>query len=105
MEEIKRKKKVALYIRVSTDEQADMYGIDLQRNALMGLIASKGNEYEFAGEEYVYIDEGVSGTLDPYERDAFPKLIEDITLTDEKPFDIVAVYKIDRFARGQNSLA
>ena len=95
----KEKKKVALYIRVSTDEQAEMYGVDLQRNALMGLIASKVNEYEFAGSQHVYIDEGESGTLEPEDRPAFRALLEDASVPDEKPFDIVAVYKIDRFAR------
>ena len=48
MEEEKVKKKVALYIRVSTEEQVEMYGVDLQRSSLMGLIASKGNNLEFA---------------------------------------------------------
>ncbi|MDD4381786.1 MAG: recombinase family protein [Candidatus Dojkabacteria bacterium] len=98
MEE-KQKKKVALYIRVSTEEQIDMFGVDLQREALLGLIKSKGGEYELAGEEYIYIDEGESGTKEPMERVAFRKLMEDITLSDTPPFDIVAVYKIDRFAR------
>ena len=65
MEEEKVKKKVALYIRVSTEEQVEMYGVDLQRSSLMGLIASKGNNLEFAGDQYVYIDEGVSGTTEP----------------------------------------
>ena len=99
MVEEKRKKKVALYIRVSTDEQVDMYGVDLQRSSLMGLIASKGQNLEFAGEQYVYIDEGVSGTLEPEERPAFRRLLEDISRSSLRPFDVVAVYKIDRFAR------
>ncbi len=99
MDEQNRKKKVALYIRVSTDEQADMYGVDLQRSALMGLIASKGHNLEFAGDQYVYIDEGVSGTVVPAERPAFRRLMEDISRSSTRPFDVVAVYKIDRFAR------
>ncbi|MEN6378549.1 MAG: recombinase family protein [Methanofastidiosum sp.] len=98
MEE-EKKKKVALYIRVSTDEQAEMYGVDLQKEALMGLIASKRQTLEFAGDEYVYIDEGVSGTYEPEERPAFRRLMEDISHSYSKPFDVVAVYKIDRFAR------
>ena len=98
MEE-EKKKKVALYIRVSTEEQVDMYGVDLQKEALMGLIASKRQNLEFAGDEYVYIDEGVSGTYEPEERPAFRRLMEDISRSYSKPFDVVAVYKIDRFAR------
>lgn len=99
MEEEKVKKKVALYIRVSTEEQVEMYGVDLQRSSLMGLIASKGNNLEFAGEQYVYIDEGVSGTTEPEERPEFRRLLEDISRSTKRPFDVVAVYKIDRFAR------
>ena len=95
----KRKKKVALYIRVSTDEQSEMYGVDLQREALLSLIKSKPNEYEFAGENYIDIDEGKSGTLKPEQRPEFRRLMEDISRFDEVPFDVVAVYKIDRFAR------
>jgi len=98
MEEIKRKKKVALYIRVSTDEQGEMFGPEAQKASLMALIQSKSEEYEFAGEQYVYQDE-ISGTYPPEERPKFRKLMEDITLSTNKPFDIVAVYKIDRFAR------
>ncbi len=99
MEETKRKKKVALYIRVSTEEQKEMYGIDLQRSALMGLIASKAGDLELAGKEYIYVDEGVSGTIAPEERPAFRRLMEDISMSADRPFDCVAVYKIDRFAR------
>jgi site-specific DNA recombinase len=99
MGEEKVKKKVALYIRVSTEEQVEMYGVDLQRSSLMGLIASKSQELEFAGEEYVYVDEGVSGSIPPEERPEFRRLMEDISKSTKKPFDVVAVYKIDRFAR------
>jgi len=97
-------KRVAIYIRVSTEEQVERFGIDLQKAAVESLIVSKKNTeqpYIFAGEEHLYIDDGVSGTVDLEERPAFSRLIEDITLAPEgaKPFDAVAVYKIDRFAR------
>ena len=97
--------RVALYIRVSTDEQVERFGIPLQKDALMALLASKGKFEEgglvLAGEEYIYIDEGISGTMLLDERPAFAKLKEDILLAPEgnRPFDAVAVYKIDRFAR------
>lgn len=95
-----KKKKVALYIRVSTEEQAEMYGVELQKASLKNLIASKSLIYEFAGNQFVYIDEGISGSTKPEERPAFRRLIEDVSKCGEdKPFDIVAVYKIDRFAR------
>ena len=82
-----KKKKVALYIRVSTEEQVEMYGVDLQRAALKGLIESKGQTLEFAGEDYIYIDEGISGTLEPTERPAFRALLEDMSRTHDRPFD------------------
>ena len=93
--------RVALYIRVSTDDQVEKFGLDLQRAALDALIKSKPNDLVFAGENHVYIDDGISGTLNIIERPAFARLVEDITNAPvgEKPFDTVAVYKIDRFAR------
>jgi site-specific DNA recombinase len=99
--------RVALYIRVSTDEQVEKYGIDLQKESLLGLIKSKGalsngkSAWIIAGDKYIYIDEGMSGASNINERPAFARLKEDIVMApiDNKPFDIVAVYKIDRFAR------
>lgn len=99
--------RVALYIRVSTDEQVERYGIPLQEEALKALIKSKPkleggkDSMVLAGDKYIYIDKGVSGTDQLDERPAFAKLKEDIIFAPEgnKPFDIVAVYKIDRFAR------
>lgn len=95
-------KKVAFYIRVSTEEQAqdDKYGKKNQLEALQALIKSKAATLGYAGDQYVYIDD-ISGTTDIRERPAFRELIKDITYApiDAKPFDVVAVYKIDRFAR------
>lgn len=100
--------KVALYLRVSSDEQVQKYGLPMQREALEALIKSKGTypdgvtpKYVFAGEQYVYSEEGVSGTVVQHERPAFARMIEDIQFADpnNKPFDVIAVYKIDRLAR------
>lgn len=95
------KLRVALYIRVSTDEQADKYGLDMQKDALINLVKSRGEFWTLAGDNYIYIDDGVSGTIPMEERPAFAQLMEDLANApeDNKPFDIVAVYKIDRFAR------
>ena len=66
--------KVALYLRVSTDEQADKYGLEAQRSAIEGMIQSKGilkdgrDAMVLAGKAYEYIDDGVSGTLPIDER-------------------------------------
>lgn len=97
-------KRIAVYIRVSTEEQVDKFGLDLQKEAILAMIKSKSHTQEpfiLAGEEYIYCDDGVSGTVPLEERPAFSQMIEDITFAPEgkKPFDAVAVYKIDRFAR------
>lgn len=99
--------RVAFYVRVSTDEQVERYGVDLQIDSLKGLIKSRGklsdgsDAFIFAGDKYLYRDDGVSGTVDLDERPAFARLKEDIVNAPEgnKPFDMVAVFKIDRFAR------
>jgi site-specific DNA recombinase len=95
-----KKLRVALYIRVSTAEQTEKFGIPLQKDALVSLVKSKPTSMELAGEDYIYIDD-VSGTTPLDKRPAFTQLQEDIVLAPEgqKPFDIVAVYRIDRFAR------
>ena len=98
--------KVALYVRVSTEDQGERYGLDMQKEALIHLIKSKGqlkngkNAWELADNKYIYVDE-ISGTTDPDERSGFSRLKEDIQEAPDglRPFDIVAVYKIDRFAR------
>ncbi len=97
-------KRVAIYIRVSTDEQVEKYGKDLQRSAIDALIASRANTpqpFVFAGEDHVYCDDGISGTVKAEERPAFARLKEAVELAppDNRPFDAVAVYRIDRLAR------
>lgn len=99
--------RVALYLRVSTDEQVEKYGLDSQRSAIDGFIKSKGTLDDgrpamvLAGKLYEYVDEGISGTKKVDQRPAFSRLKEDILEAGEgkKPFDVVAVFKIDRFAR------
>jgi site-specific DNA recombinase len=99
--------RAALYIRVSTEEQADRFGPSLQKEALLNLIKSKGklsngsDAMVLAGEEYIYLDDGISGTTIPDERPGFSRLREDIANAPQgsRPFDIVLVFKIDRFAR------
>jgi len=98
--------RVALYLRVSTDDQADKYGLDAQRAAIEGLIKSKGqfpdgrDKMVLAGKVYEYVDDGVSGTTKMDERPAFIQLKEDVlNAQGQKPFDLIAVYRIDRFAR------
>lgn len=98
--------RVAFYIRVSTEEQAEKYGLELQKEALNALLKSKGTldgerpVMVLAGGQYIYCDD-ISGTTPIDERPGFARLKEDVLMSPKgnKPFDAVAVYKIDRFAR------
>ena len=83
-------KKVALYVRVSTkDQKTDMQLSDLRRYA-----QQRGLEIY---EEYV--DEGVSGTKE--KRPALNELMADAR---KRLFDIVLVWRFDRFARSTKHL-
>ena len=88
--ESNNKMKVAIYIRVSTEDQVrEGYSLDVQREYLANFAKQQGYEvFE------VYSDEGISaGSTD---RPALQKLLNDAK---EKMFGLVIVYKIDRFSR------
>ena len=86
------KKIAAIYIRVSTDAQAEEgYSIDAQKEQLAAYCVSKGiKDYEF------YIDGGWSGSN--LERPEMQRLIKDAK--DEKLSHCI-VYKLDRLSRSQ----
>lgn len=105
VDEPKISKRVAVYVRVSSKEQAEMYGVEMQKRALKGLIESKGcfenstiPQMVSAGEQYYYEDD-ISGATELTERMGFSRLLHDLAVSDKRPFDVVAVYKIDRIAR------
>jgi len=54
-----------------------------------------------AGDRYIYRDTAISGITPIQDRPDLSRLISDLEYGSlgEKPFDIVIVYKIDRFAR------
>ena len=84
-------KKVAIYARVSTTEQAEEgYSIDEQIRVLKGFCEKEG--YVVYEE---YIDRGISGK-NISGRPAVQKLLED---AENKKFDIVLVWKMNRLAR------
>lgn len=83
-------KRVALYCRVSTSDQR----ADLQLHDLRRLADQRG--WKVVGE---YVDEGYSGTKD--RRPALDKLMAD---AQRGRFDIVAVWRFDRFARSVRHL-
>lgn len=95
-------KRVAFYLRVSTEEQADKYGFLLQRDKMERLLSTKEDYRELAWEEYVY-QEDISGTTEISARVELSRLFDDLQFAKDnwlpQPFHLVMVYRIDRFAR------
>ncbi|KAA0547543.1 recombinase family protein [Bacillus sp. BGMRC 2118] len=87
--------KAALYIRVSTDEQAkEGYSIASQKDRTLKFVESQGWElHDF------YIDDGYSAKN--LNRPEIQRLMKDAT---EKKFDVVVFYKLDRLIRSVKSL-
>ena len=92
--------KAAIYIRVSTVDQVEGYSPDAQVNTIKHYIQSRHNLH-FAWEEHIYKDLAVSGADPIDQRPEFTRMVRNIELSmwDEKAFDVVIVYKLDRFAR------
>lgn len=83
-------KKVAIYIRVSTQEQAqEGYSIGEQKERLIAYCTA----HAWVISE-IYVDGGYSGSN--LKRPAIQKLITEVS-----NFDIVLVYKLDRLSRSQ----
>lgn len=99
-------KKVAIYLRVSTEDQKDKYGLELQEQVIRNLVLSKkapnGQDLFILDDRYIFKDD-ISGTTPWNERPELSRLFEELAPYSKddpaKPFDVVAVYKIDRFAR------
>ena len=85
--------RVALYMRVSSEEQRDAGTIQTQSDSLTRHAAACG--FEVAE---VYADDGVSGTIPLHERPEGRRLLEDAK---EGKFQSVLVYKLDRLGRTQ----
>lgn len=84
--------RAALYLRVSTDEQAnDGYGLDVQRTRGLAQITAKG--WQLARE---YVDAGISGTLDASDRPGLAAMLADIAAG---LIDAVVVLSLDRLGR------
>ena len=83
--------KAAIYLRVSTDEQVNGYGLDVQRTRCEAMAIVKG--WEVAA---VYSDEGLSGTLDAGRR---PGLAALLAAACSGEVQAVIVLSLDRLAR------
>ena len=86
-----RPERVALYLRVSSEEQREKATIKIQREFLDGYCQLHG--LEVAGR---YHDDGVSGTIPLHERPEGRRLLEDAK---DDNFQTVLVYRLDRFGR------
>lgn len=88
--EVKTSVKVALYVRVSTEDQArEGFSLKAQKDLLRKY--AKDKSYEIVKE---YEDGGFSGTI--YERPALQELLQDAR---DAKFNMLLVYKFDRFFR------
>ena len=83
---------VAIYGRVSTNNHGQ--DVSMQTRELRQFAEARG--WNFAGE---YVDEGISGTKD--RRPALDRLMAD---AHRRKFDVVVVWKFDRFARSVSHL-
>lgn len=82
--------KAAIYIRVSTDEQANEgFSIEAQKRRLLAYADSQ--DWEIAE---VYIDDGWSAK--DLKRPEMQRMMKDVS---NKLFDVVLVYKLDRMTR------
>ena len=85
-------KKVAIYARVSTEDQAkEGFSLDSQLEKLRSYCKARG--WEIAGE---YIDDGYSGR--DVRRPAYQKMMEDID-----KWDVLLVMKMDRIHRNSKN--
>ncbi len=86
-------KRVAIYIRVSTDEQVQHGNwLEMQKDALIKYVESQSFSIE---DCHIFTDEGKSWAQKE-DRPALKKLLES---AQRQEFDIVLVWKVDRFFR------
>lgn len=86
-------KRACLYIRVSTAEQGEKQSPDVQRRDMLRWAEFHGYTVE---PQHIYEDINASGASDINERENMPKLFE---AAKKKEFDLVLVWKLDRFFR------
>ena len=99
MEGLTKSKRVAIYARVSTDEQAEKgNGLDVQKERLRKYCESQAYSLD---DQNVYVDEGYSGSLAIDKRPELTRLFDDARA---KKFEVVIVYRLDRFFRSTRKL-
>jgi site-specific DNA recombinase len=83
--------RVALYLRVSSEEQRNRETIEIQEEFLQQFCDLLGLEVT-----EIYKDDGVSGTIPLHERPAGRRLLEDVR---QGEFGTVLLYRLDRLGR------
>jgi site-specific DNA recombinase len=84
--------RVAIYVRVSTEEQTEGYSLSAQEHAAEAFCQGKG--WEIVAR---YRDEGKSARTDVLtKRPEFARMLAD---AEAGRFDVIVVHKLDRFAR------
>lgn len=86
--------KVALYARVSTEEQKENFSLAAQLELLRR--HASDSRHEVYDE---YVDDGYSGMV--YERPQFQRLLQD---SGQNKFQLILVYRVDRFFRNNKDL-
>lgn len=90
-------KNAAVYIRVSTDEQArEGYSLDAQLKAIKKY--AQNNDI-LIDSKYIFSDEGISARK-AEKRPAFMEMIKQAK-SKPKKFDVILVHKFDRFSRNR----
>ena len=85
----------AAYIRVSTDDQ-----VELSPDSQLKMIEKYAKDNDIIlSKEYIYADEGISGRT-VKKRPEFQRMIA-VAKTKPKPFDVILVWKLSRFARNR----
>ena len=85
----------ACYIRVSTDDQAD-----LSPDSQLAMLQQYARQHDIIlNKEHIFIDEGISGRKSK-NRPEFQRMIG-MAKQNPKPFDVILVWKFSRFARNQ----
>lgn len=97
-----KKKKVAVYIRVSNKEDTD-FNDKHQLASIKWYIKWRQEFFDDDIREHTYMDLNVSGATTAEERNGLSSLFEKLETAKDlwlsNPFDVVIVHRIDRFAR------
>jgi hypothetical protein len=89
---IQRRQRVAVYVRVSSEEQLEGYSLEAQLRAIRGHCAERG--WDVSAE---YVEEGKSARYEDLSRR--PRFKVMLEAAEARQFDVVLVHKLGRFAR------